>query len=63
MKAANICYMIAATATAMIGYHIHGSVFGAICDWFFWPITWVKWLVLHQVTLSIIKATFTWFFQ
>ena len=47
----------------MVGYHIHGSIFWAIVDWPFWPFAWVKWLILHQVNLSIIKATFTFFAQ
>jgi hypothetical protein len=47
----------------MIGYHIHGSIFWAIVDFLFVPLAWIKWLVMHQVTLSVIKATFAWFFQ
>lgn len=48
--------------TAMIGHTIHGSLFWAIVDFFFAPIAWVKWLICKEVTLTIIKETFTWFF-
>lgn len=56
-------YMIIATLTAMVGYHIHGSVGWAITDFIFWPYVWIKWLMLHQVNLSIIKDTFKFFFN
>ena len=49
--------------TAMIGYHIHGSVFWAIMDFFFWAFAWLKWIICQEVNVSIIKATFSWFFQ
>ena len=49
--------------TAMIGYHIHGSVFWAIIDFIFWPLAWAKWLILQQVNLTIIKETFSFFLQ
>lgn len=55
--------LIPATLTSMIGYHIHGSIFFAILDWIFWPLTVLKWLIFHEVTLTIIKETFSWFFQ
>jgi hypothetical protein len=48
--------------TAMIGYHIHGSLFWAIMDFIFAPFAVVKWLIYHQVTLDVIKQTFSWFF-
>lgn len=49
--------------TAMIGYHIHGSVFWSIVDFIFWPIAWAKWLILQEVNLTIIKETFQFFIQ
>lgn len=47
--------------TAMIGYQIHGSVFWSIMDFLFWPLAWIKWFICHEVTVSIIKAAFSWF--
>jgi len=49
--------------TAVIGYHIHSSIFWAIIDFIFWPIVWIKWVICHDVTLSIIKDAFSWFLQ
>lgn len=51
------------TATAIIGYHMHHSLFWAIVDFVFAPLVWVKWLILHEVTLSIIRESFAWFFR
>jgi hypothetical protein len=56
-------YTIFCVCTAMVGYHIHHDFIWAVVDFFFAPIAWTYWLVLHQVNLSIIKATFSWFFQ
>ena len=56
-------YTIFCVLTAMIGYTIHGSFIWAIADFFFAPLAWLKWLILHEVTLTIIKETFTWFFN
>lgn len=53
--------LIVAIATAMIGYHIHGSLFWAFLDFFFIPFAWIKWLVFHEVTWQIIKDTFSFF--
>ena len=63
MKLRNALYIICACCTSMVGYHIHGSFFWAIVDWPFWPFAWVKWLIMHEVNLSIIKATFEFFAQ
>lgn len=55
-------YLIFALATAMIGYTIHQSLGWAIVDFFLAPIAWAKWLVCHEVNLTIIKASFSFFF-
>lgn len=47
--------------TAIIGYHINNSIFWAIIDWMFWPFAWVKWLICHEVSISIIKEAFSFF--
>ena len=56
-------YTVFSIITAMIGYTIHGSIFWSIMDFLFTPIAWIKWLAFHEVTLSIIKETFSWFFK
>jgi len=58
-----IIYFLFTLATAMIGYTIHNSLFWSIVDYFFAPITWVKWLIYHEVNMVIIKQTFSWFFN
>ena len=55
--------IIFAIPTAFIGHNIHGSLFWAIIDMIFWPLAWVKWFLYHEVTLSIIKETFSWFLK
>lgn len=51
--------ILCALPTAMIGYQIHSSFFWGVVDFVFWPIVWIKWLILHEVSLSIIKETFS----
>lgn len=54
-------YLIISICTAMIGYNIHNSIFWSIMDFIFVPFAWIKWIIYHEVTLSIIKDTFSWF--
>lgn len=56
-----LIFILIALFTAFIGYHIHGSVLWAIFDWFFWPFVWLKWLICHEVNLTIIKEAFAFF--
>jgi hypothetical protein len=35
----------------------------AICDWIFMPFVWIKWLVLQEVNVTIIRETFGFFFK
>lgn len=57
-----LLYTIFCVLTAMIGHTVHGSILWAICNFFFAPLSWIVWLLCHDVTLSVIKETFTWFF-
>ena len=45
--------------TAFVGHAIHGSIFWAIMDFFFWPFAWIKWLIYQEVTIAIIKNAFS----
>lgn len=54
-------YLFFSVATAMIGYHIHGSVGYAILNFIFAPISWIVWLIGHDVNMTIIKETFSFF--
>lgn len=56
-----VFWFFAATCTAMVGHSIHGGWFWTICNFIFWPLSWVKWLVFHEVSLPVIKSTFTFF--
>lgn len=56
-------YTIFSLATAVVGMQIHNSVFWAIVDFFFAPFVWLKWLIYHEVTMSIIVKSFEFFFK
>ena len=58
----SLFYLLICVGTAMVGYQIHSSMFWSIINFFFTPISWVVWLLSHDVTLTIIKHTFAWFF-
>lgn len=55
--------VVFAIFTAVIGYHIHGGFFWTAMDFIFSPLAWLKWLICHEVNMSVIKATFGFFFQ
>jgi hypothetical protein len=59
----NGLYLLLGVITAIIGYHIHHSIFWAIMDCIFFPFAWAKWLLMKQVTLTIIKSAFGFFFK
>jgi hypothetical protein len=64
MKTLNtIVWVAIATSTAIIGYQIHHSIGWAILDFIFWPIAWIKWLICHEVNLTIIKQAFEFFLK
>jgi hypothetical protein len=54
-------WLIAAVCTAMIGHTIHHSFWWSVVDFLFWPVAWCKWLICHEVNISIIKQTFDFF--
>jgi len=57
-------YTLLCVATAMVGYNInHGSLGWAIMDFLFAPLAWCKWLICHQVNLSMVKYTFNFLLQ
>jgi hypothetical protein len=58
-----IIVLILSALTAIIGYGIHKSVFWAICDFIFFPVAWIKWLICQEVSVSIIKQAFSFFFN
>jgi hypothetical protein len=43
----------------MVGYTIHGSLFWAIVNFIFAPLSVAKWLICHELTLSVLKETFS----
>lgn len=51
------------TCISMIGYTMHNSFWWAVLDFIFSPVVLCKWLIYHQITWSIIKQTFEFFFN
>ena len=49
--------------TAIIGHAIHGSIFWSLMDFIFCPLAWLKWIILQQVNVTIIKGAFSWFLK
>jgi hypothetical protein len=62
-KLTKLLWLALSTGTAMVGMTIHGSLFWATVDFFFFPLCWLKWFFFHEVNLTIIKNTFTFFFN
>lgn len=59
----DILYISLGVIVAMIGYTIHGSFFWSVVDFFFWPIVVIYWFITHQINISVIKETFSFFFK
>ncbi len=56
-------YGVFCICTAMIGYKIHHSIFWSILDFLFTPFAWLKWMIMEQVNVTIIKSAFEFFFK
>ena len=54
----SILGLLFATATSMVGYTIHGDLFWSIVDFFFSPVAIIKWLICHELTLTVLRETF-----
>lgn len=56
-------YFVFCLMTAMVGHKIHHSMFWSIMDFLFTPFAWLKWMIMEQVNITIIKSTFEFFFK
>lgn len=61
-KFGGILWLVFDIAVSMVGYTIHHSIFWSIVDFIFSPVAVVWWLLTHQLTLTVLKTTFAWFF-
>ncbi len=61
MKLSNWAYLIFCVLTGMVAHRLYHDVLISIISGIFWPIAWIKWLICHEVTLSVLKYTFNWF--
>jgi hypothetical protein len=58
-----LLYFLLCVATAMIGHTIHGGWFWTAMDYLFAPIALAKWLVCHQLNMTVLRATFGFLLQ
>ncbi len=49
--------------TAMVGDTIHGGWFWTTVDFFLAPLAVCKWVVYHEINLTILGETFRFFLQ
>ena len=57
----SVIRLILAIFTAFVGYEIHGSFFWAIINFIFWWLSWIKWLIYQDVSVSVIRKAFDFF--
>lgn len=60
-----VLYFLMSILTAMVGATINSGSFAwvwVICDFLLWPWAIAKWLICHELTLDVLKHTFSWFF-
>lgn len=62
-KVYSLLYLILQVMTAMVGYTIHHSIFWSIMDFLFMPFAIIKWLICHEITLTVLKETFSFLGQ
>ena len=55
---------IIALIVGMMGYTLNdNSLFWGIVDGIFYPIVLIKWIICEELTLTLIKQTFPFFFN
>lgn len=62
-KLSALIWIVFSLCTARIGFAIHGSYFWAIVDFFFTVFAWLKWILLGQVNITVIKHALGFFLQ
>jgi len=62
-KITSLIYLLFGIVTSVVGYAIHHSVVWAIVDYFFAPFAWAKWLICHEVSISLIQEAFSSFLK
>jgi hypothetical protein len=64
-----IAAIIVTFGTSFLGYSINQKAeswcpfIWSIIDGVFWPLAWLKWLICHQVNLSVVKEAFGFFLK
>lgn len=55
---------VLAVIVGMLGYRLNDdSLFWGIVDGLFYPIALIKWIICEELTLTLIKNTFPFFFN
>lgn len=62
-SALRLLYGLIGLFTAMVGYEIHHNLFFSFVNFIFWPISLAVWLIIHDLNISVIKHTFSFFFS
>ena len=59
----NYSYVLA-YIVGVLGYNLNNnSLFWGIIDAIFYPIVLIKWLICEELTLSLVKQSFPFFFN
>ena len=59
----SLLFIVCELITANVGFHKHHSLFWTIIDVILMPITWIKWILLQEVNLTMIEQSFNWFLK
>lgn len=59
----SLIYFLFTIGTGMISYTINHSIFWAILATIFTPVAWIKWLIYHDISMSILRETFSFLFN
>lgn len=57
----SLLYWMMGIFTGSVGYTLYEDGFLAVISAVCWPLAWSKWLILHEVSLEVIKASVSWF--
>lgn len=54
----NFLHTLLMVTTGMVAWTINHSVLWALLDALFFPVAWAKWLICHDVNMTVLHRTF-----
>ena len=59
----NLVHTLLVVLTGMVAWTITDSIIWTLLDALFFPVAWAKWLICHDVNMTVLHRTFDFFLR